>query len=64
MYLVHLEQCPLPHLLQRADLARLLLPGQEHLAISTLADLSDDVELVDSELSPPPTQEYAFATTV
>ncbi len=63
-HLIHLEQRLLFHLFQRADLPCLLLPGKKDLAISTLANLGDDMELVDAKLGTPPAEKYAFAPTV
>lgn len=45
-HLIHLEQRPLLHPLQSTHLTCLLLSGQKDLAISSLADLSNDVELL------------------
>jgi hypothetical protein len=50
VYLVHLEECPLPHLLESTYFARVLFTSQEYLTITTLTDLCDDVELIDFEL--------------
>jgi len=43
--LIQLEEQLLAHDLQRADLSRVLLLGQEHLAIATLADLREYLEV-------------------
>jgi hypothetical protein len=63
-HLVHLEQRPLPHLLQRTHLARLLLPRKIHLPISPLSNLSDNMELVDAQLGPAPAQDDALAPAI
>ena len=63
-YLVHLEQCPLAHLLERTDLPRIRLACEKDLAIASLADLSNDLELVDLELDAALAKEGAFTTAV
>jgi hypothetical protein len=51
--LVHLEQRPLPQLLERNDLVTLLVPRQIYLAVASLSDLREDMELVELEFRPP-----------
>ena len=63
-YLVHLVQRPLFHLLQSTDFSRILLSRQEYLAVPTLADLGDDMELIDFEFGSSSAQEDALAATV
>ena len=63
-HLVHLEERPLLHLLQRTHLPRVCLACKVDLTISTLADLRDDLELVDLELDTALAEEGAFATAV
>jgi hypothetical protein len=63
-YLVHFEQSPLPHLLQSTNLTRLLLPREENFPIPSLANLSDNMELINLELRPSFPQDYSLATTI
>lgn len=63
-HLVHLEQGALSHLLQRANLASFRFPRQEHLAVASLAHLSDDVKLFEAEFRSSLSKYHAFATVV
>ena len=63
-HLVHLEQRALLHLLERAHLARVGLAGEVDLAVAALADLGDDLELVDLELEAALAEEGALAPAV
>jgi hypothetical protein len=47
---VHLCQCSLSHLLESTYFPRINLAGKVDGSITSLTDLSDDSELVDSEL--------------
>lgn len=62
--LVHLEQSLLSHLFQRTNLSGLLFARQVHLAISTLPNLSDDVELINLQLCSSPPQKDSLAPAV
>jgi len=62
--LVHLEQCTLAHLLQRTYFPGFLFSSEIDLSITSLPDLSDDVELFYPQLGPPSPQQHTFASTV
>lgn len=61
---IHLDQRALPHLLQSAHFARVLLSRQEHFAISSLTNLSNNVELVHFQLCPSFAQQYTLSTQI
>lgn len=63
-HLVHLEQRPLAHLLERAHLPRIRLACEEHLSIPALSDLRDDLELVDLGLDAPLAEDGAFPAAI
>lgn len=63
-HLIHLQQSPLSHLLQRDDPARLLMPREVHLAVSALPNLGDNVELVQLEFGAALAKEDPLATAV
>lgn len=63
-HLVHLDQRPLPQLLQSTDLSRLAFPRKEHLAVSSLTNLGDNVELGYLELRAPLSEECSLAPEV
>jgi hypothetical protein len=62
--LVHLEQCTLAHLLQRTDFPCFLFAGKVDLSVTSLPNLSDNVELIYPQLSPSTPQQYPFTSTV
>lgn len=64
LYLIHFEKSSLAHLLESTDFTGFLLPGKEDFTISTLTDLSDNMELIDLELRPSFSEDYSFAATV
>lgn len=63
-HLVQLEQQLLAHDLQGAHLLRVLLLGQEHLTVTTLPDLCQDLEVALSESHTPLAQVCPLATGV
>jgi hypothetical protein len=62
--LVHLGERPLSHLFERAHLVGIRLAGEVDGAVTTLADLSDDAELLDAELGAALAEDDAFAAIV
>ena len=62
--LVHLEQCALAHLLQRANFPGFLFASEIDLSVASLPNLSDDMELFYPQLGPPATQQHAFTSTI
>ena len=63
-HLVHLEQRPLLHLLERTHLAGVGLAREVDLTIPALSDLRDDLELVDLELDAALAEESALSATI
>ena len=63
-HLVHFEQSTLLHLLEGTDFPSLNLASQEYFAIPTLAYLSNDVELIDSDLGATLSQDHTLAARV
>ena len=61
---IHLCQSTLPHLFQRTDFVGIYLSSEVDGSISTLSDLSDDSELLESKLSSSFTKEYPFTAIV
>lgn len=63
-HLVHLEKRLLLHLLERHDLVALLVTGEVYLAVAALADLGEDVELVELQLRAALAEQDALAALV
>lgn len=64
IYLIHFEERSFTHFLQGTYFASLLLACQINLTISTLADLSYDVELLHTQLRSPSPEEHPLTSTV
>ena len=62
--LIQLEQQLLAHDLQRAHLSRVLLLGQVDLAVSTLTDLCENLEIAMSQLCSPLSQIGPLASEI
>lgn len=62
--LVHLVEKPLAHHLQGTNFSRVFLLRQVHLSISTLADLSQDVEVAMVQSCPSLAQICTFSAEV
>ncbi len=62
--LVHLRECAFTHLLERAYLVRIGFASEVDGTVAALTDLSDDPELVDTELGSPLAKEDTLATIV
>ena len=63
-YLVHLEKRPFLHLLKSAHLMSIGLASEVDLSISTLADLRNDLELINLELDATLAEKSTLAATV
>ena len=63
-HLIHLLQRLLAHPLERTDLPSLLSSSEIDITEPSLADLRDDVELVDSQTRPSSPQNHTLASTV
>ena len=61
---IQLEQQFLAHDLERTNFSRILLLGQVHLSITTLANLSEDLEITMAQASSPFAEVGAFAAEV
>lgn len=62
--LVHLGKSTLAHLLESAHLIGVRLAGEIHRAVATLADLSDDAELINAELCTAFAEKYSLTSIV
>lgn len=61
---IHLCQSSLAHLFQSADFIGIGFASEIDGPVATLTDLSDDSELLDSELGSALSQDYAFTAAV